>query len=220
MVHVAPAAPALAALAVPGGVPLTVAGDSLALGIGASDSSRGFAFQLLRRVSALRPGSEVTNLAIGGTTVRDVLRLEVPRLAASEPQLVLVEVGANDALHRTPAPAFARDYRSLVDAVRRAAPAARLVLFSVPDVSVSPLFDAAAKPQLHRFVIAYNAGVYAEARRVGAGVVDLYAFSRQARTNAGRYLSADAFHPSDEGHATIAADAWPTVLRSLPPVVK
>jgi len=207
---------ALGLAVAPGGVRITVAGDSLALGIGASDSSRGFAFELFRRVQAIRPGSEITNLAIGGTTARDVLRLEIPHLAQSAPQLVLLEAGANDAVrHRSPA-AFRHDYRALVAALRHAAPAARIVLFTVPDVSVSPLFESASKPALHRLVVAYNATVYAEARLARARVVDLYAFSQRARTDGSRYFSADDFHPSDAGHAAIAADAWPIVTTSLP----
>ncbi len=201
----------------PGAVRVTVAGDSLALGIGASDSSRGFAFVLYRRIAALRSGSEITNLAIGGTTVRDVRRLEIPRLAATTPQLVLLEAGANDAVqHRAPA-AFARDLSELMRAVRRAAPAARLVIFTVPDVSVSPIFEAASKPGLHRLVVAYNATVRAEARLAHASVVDMYRFSEQARSDSGKYFSADQFHPSDDGHAKIATDAWPVILEALQP---
>jgi lysophospholipase L1-like esterase len=195
---------------------MTTLGDSLALGIGASDSSHGFSFDLYRRVAALRPGSEITNLAIGGTTARDVRRLEVPRLAETAPQLVLLEAGANDAVHRSAAE-FARDFGALVAAVRRATPGARLVIFTVPDVSVSPIFEAAAKPQLHRLVVAYNASVGAEARRAHASIVDLYRFSEQARANSGRYFSADQFHPSDEGHGKIADDAWPVIRNALPP---
>ena len=198
-----------------GSVRMTVAGDSLALGIGASDSSRGFAFDLYRRVAALRPGSEITNLAIGGTTARDVRRLEVPRLAQTAPQLVLLEAGANDAVQHRSAAVFARDFRELVRAVRKAQPAARLIVFTVPDVSVSPIFEAAAKPALHRLVLAYNATVRAEASEAGASVVDLYRFSEEARKSSERYFSADQFHPSDEGHAKIAADAWPVLLRAL-----
>ena len=196
-------------------VRLTVAGDSLALGIGATDSSRGFAFDLFRRVDRMRPQSEITNLAIGGATAADVLRLEVPRVAATQPAVVLLEAGANDAVRHRAAALFGRDYRRLVLAVRRAAPQARIVLFNVPDVSVSPIFEAPQKPALRRLVAAYNATVASEARRIGAPVVDLYAFSSRARGDTSRYLSADQFHPSDDGHAAIAADAWPVLERVL-----
>lgn len=194
---------------------MTVAGDSLALGIGASDSARGFAFDLFERVRAEHAASEVTNLAIGGATARDVLRLEVPRIDASHPTVILVEIGANDLVRRRSAGAFASDYRALVEAIRRASPRATIVLFNVPDIAVSPIFERSIKPALHRLALAYNVTVAREARRIGAPVVDLFDFSKRADSDPGRYFSADQFHPSDEGHAAIAASAWPTVRRAI-----
>ncbi|GAC1307356.1 MAG: SGNH/GDSL hydrolase family protein [Vulcanimicrobiaceae bacterium] len=201
--------------AVPAPVRLTVAGDSLALGIGASDSSRGFAFDLFERVRLARPASEVTNLAIGGATAQDVARLELPRIGETRATVVLLEVGANDVVRRHPASSFARDFRTLVDGVRAQAPAARLVLFNVPDVAISPIFEPAAKPALHRLAVAYNAIVAREARRVAAPVVDLFGFSMRATKDPARYLSADRFHPSDDGHAAIADAAWPIVRATI-----
>ena len=196
-------------------VRMTVAGDSLALGIGASDSSRGFAFDLFERIRALRPQSEVTNLAIGGATASDVVRLEIPRIRATQASLIVVEIGANDVVRRHSAATFARDFRTLLDGIRRSAPHARLVLFNVPDISVSPIFEASAKAPLHRLALAYNAIVTAQGRRMGAPVVDLFAFSKRASADPARYFSADQFHPSDEGHAAIASAAWPTLRRAI-----
>ena len=194
---------------------LTVAGDSLALGIGASDSSHGFAFDLFRRIEARRPGSVVTDLAVGGATAADVDRLESPRVRATRPDLVLLEAGANDAVRRRTAAAFARDYARLVAHVAAASPGATLVLFNVPDVSVSPIFETGAKPALHRLVAAYNVAVAAQARRRRLRVVDLYAVSQAARSDAARWFGADLFHPSDDGHARIAAAAWPVVRDAI-----
>ncbi len=197
------------------GVRLTVAGDSLALGVGASDSSRGFAFDLFRRMRETRPGSEVTNLAIGGATASDVARLELERIAATQPDVIILEVGANDLVRRHSANSFDADYRRLTLGVRRAAPRARIVLFNVPDIAVSPIFENPAKPGLRRLARAYNATVASAAHRIGASVVDLFKFSQAARKDPARYFSADQFHPSDDGHAAIATDAWPTIRRLL-----
>ncbi len=196
-------------------VRLTVAGDSLALGIGASDSSRGFAFDLFERVRARRASSEVTNLAIGGATTADVSRLEVPRIARTHPTIVIVEVGANDVVRRHPIAEFASAYRRLIDGVHRSAPRAQIVLFNVPDVSVSPIFDSAAKPALHALAVAYNVAVAAEGKLRHDPVVDLFAFSKRATRDPARYLGADQFHPSDDGHAAIAEAAWPTLRSAL-----
>jgi len=172
------AALVLAALTLGPDVRMTVVGDSLALGVGASDSSRGFAFELFRRVRAERPRSEVTNLAIGGATAADVSRLEIPRIASTRPSVVLVEAGANDAVRRHTAADFARSYHTLVAGIERAAPQARIVLFNVPDVSVSPIFEGAAKAPLRRLALGYDAAIANEGRRIHAPVVDLFGFRR------------------------------------------
>jgi lysophospholipase L1-like esterase len=200
------------------GVRLTVAGDSLALGVGASDSSRGFAFDLFRRIRKVRPGSEVSNLAIGGATANDVARLELDRIAATHPDIIILEVGANDLVRRHAASAFGVDYLRLARGVRRVAPHARIVLFNVPDIAVSPIFEAPAKPALRRLARAYNATVVSVAKRIGAAVVDLFKFSQAAGRDPARYFSADQFHPSDDGHAAIASDAWPTLQKMIAPV--
>ena len=195
------------------GIRMTVAGDSLALGVGATDSGRGFAFDLYRRVDAAYPRSEVTNLAIGGATTADVTRLEVGRIAPTQPDVILIEAGANDLVRRRCPRSFAADYALLVASVRRAAPRARVVLFNVPDISVSPIFDPPSKPELRRLAVAYDATVSRVARAARLPVVDLFAFSQRARSDPTRYFSADEFHPSDDGHAAIADAAWPTLRR-------
>ncbi len=194
---------------------ISVAGDSLALGIGASDSSRGFAFDLFRRIEGERSGSEITNLAIGGTKAEDVERLEVPRLAETRPDVVILEVGANDAVYRRSAASFSRDFSSLVRALHRAVPHATVIIFNVPDIAVSPIFESATKPKLRSLVGDYNRAVQAVARSIGAPIVDLYAISDRARHDTGRFFSTDLFHPSDAGHEAIAAAAWPTVQRGI-----
>jgi lysophospholipase L1-like esterase len=195
-------------------VRMTVLGDSLALGTGASDSSRGFAFVLFRRLAAQAPGSEVTNLAIGGATVADLVRLELPRLAAGRPSLILVAIGGNDAVRGRSLAEFAGDYHRLAVHLRESAPQARIVLFNVPDVSVSPIFDRSSKPELHERAAAFNRVVEREARAIGAQVVDTFASSELLRKEPGRYLSRDQFHPSDAGYAAIAERAWPVVSKA------
>jgi lysophospholipase L1-like esterase len=199
------------ALAIATPVHMTVLGDSLALGTGASDSSHGFAFVLFRRIEALAPGSQVTNLAIGGATVPDVVRLEVPRVAAGRPSLIVVAVGGNDLIRQRSAQAFGADYHRLVQSLRVAAPAARIVLFNVPDVTVSPIFSDASKSAMRPLAREYNTIVEREARTIGARVVDVFASSELLKRDPGRYLSSDQFHPSDAGYAAIAERAWPAL---------
>ena len=195
-------------------VRLVVLGDSLAFGTGASEPTGGFAFRLYERIARERPGSEIASYAIGGTTVADVERLEVARLRGTHPDVILLCVGGNDVVRRTDPAAFAASYALTVAAIRTNAPHARLILFGVPNVAVSPLFadfDAAAVERLSR---ADDRAVRATAAHAHASFVDLFALSSAARHNVG-FFSSDQFHPSDDGHERIARYALPTLERAL-----
>jgi lysophospholipase L1-like esterase len=194
-------------------VQLAVLGDSLAFGTGAGDTAGGFAFRTYRAIDAARPGSEITNAAIGGSTAADVLRLQVARLRGRRFDVVMLCVGGNDVVRGVPTAAFARNYRRLVAAIRAAAPRAALVAIGVPDISISPLFadHAGAVKQL---ALADDRAARQAVTAAGGRYVDLFALTRRAHDAAG-FLSQDRFHPSDAGHAEIAAETLPVVEAAL-----
>jgi lysophospholipase L1-like esterase len=195
-------------------VRIVALGDSLALGTGASAPENGFIFQSYRHVLAERPGSRIDDLAIGGATVADVLRLQVPRLAHEPADVAIVCVGGNDVVHHTSPGRFALTYGELVARVRAALPAARLIVCGVPDVALSPLFSGREAATIARLSAADDAAVRAIAKRSGAAFADLYAVTRRDRADANQLLSDDRFHPSDAGYATFTAVLSPLVLRA------
>src|ERR1700723_2773372 len=86
---------------------IAVLGDSLALGTGATRADGGFIFRAFRSLLAQHPGSRIDNVAIGGATVADVVRLEVDRLRGTRYTCAIVCAGGNDVVRGTPAAAFA-----------------------------------------------------------------------------------------------------------------
>lgn len=204
--------PAGAAQPAPAPIAMTVLGDSLALGTGASDPANAFAFRIYRALLATRPGSEVTNDAIGGSRVADVTRLQVPELDPHADLVVLI-VGGNDVVRRTPIRQFASDYARLLEAVRARAPHAAVVACGVPDVARSPLFaDSYAKTEA--IARADDLAVRTGARTYGAAYVDLFTMTR-ARGRNPDFFSADDFHPSDAGYAQLERVTLPVVIRAL-----
>jgi lysophospholipase L1-like esterase len=194
-------------------IAITVLGDSLALGTGASDTSHGFAFDLYRDIATRHPGSEITSDAIGGSIAADVLRLQVGRLRERRADCIIVCVGGNDVARGIDPASFARSYDALLGAVRRAAPRAQIIAVGVPDVSISPLFaDHAAAIQ--RLAKEDDRAARAAAAAHGAAYVDLLGVTRRMR-DAATFLSADRFHPSDAGHAVIAAAVRPVLDRAI-----
>jgi lysophospholipase L1-like esterase len=193
-------------------VRIAVLGDSLALGTGASRADGGFIFPAFRTVLAQRPGSRIDNLAIGGATVADVLRLEVPRLAGTAYDVAIVCVGGNDVVHGTAPAAFRSAYATVLRRIAGAAPGAGIVCCGVPDVGISPIF-AGARGAVHDLVLRDDRAVRAAAHAAGAAFVDLFTVTHGAR-DPQRFLGRDRFHPSDDGYRLLAAAFAPVLARA------
>lgn len=186
---------------------ILVLGDSLALGMGASDSAHGFAFVLYRAVLARDPTAEITNVAVSGARVEDVLDHELPRARTAAATDIWVCVGGNDVTRGTGTTRFATEYEALLAAIGRRWPRARLAVFGVPDVSRSPLFAGAANREIKTLAAADNAATRSAARRHHAVFIDLFALGPHVVP--ARDFAADNFHPSDAGHQAIADAARP-----------
>jgi len=190
---------------------IAVLGDSLALGTGASRADGGFIFRAFRSVLAQHPGSRIDNVAIGGATVADVVRLQVDRLRGTRYTCAIVCAGSNDVVRGTPPAAFTSTYERLLARLARIVPAKRVICCGVPDVSVSPIF---AGDRAETLTIAQrdNQAVRAAAHAAGAVFVDLFAVTHGVR-DPQRFLSGDRFHPSDTGYAMLANALIPVLAR-------
>jgi lysophospholipase L1-like esterase len=203
--------PAQAPAGVEGALRIAVLGDSLALGTGASRADGGFIFRAFRSVLVSHPGSRIDNVAIGGATVADVVRLEVDRLRGTRYTCAIVCVGGNDVVRETPEAAFASAYATLLARLARTLPGTRIICCGVPDVSVSPIF-ADERAKTLATARRENDAVRAAARAADAAFVDLFALTHALR-DPQRFLSRDRFHPSDTGYAMLANALTPVLAR-------
>jgi lysophospholipase L1-like esterase len=135
-----------AVLPAPGERPLRllVLGDSAADGYGLADPAVAYPHQVAVRLAALtgRPVA-VDSKAVDGARTRDVLVRQVPAVAGSAPDLVVVAVGVNEALRGASARRVEMDTRVLLDALASCAgpggaPAVRVVLAPCPDLGGAP----------------------------------------------------------------------------------
>ena len=179
----------------PGGLLYVALGDSLAQGIGASSPERGYVGLLAARleVSTGRP-VQVVNLSVSGARVRDVLATQIPALAALRPDLVTVDVGAND-MGGYDASRFAREAAALTSAL----PAGTL-LADVP-YFMHGRWEAHAREA--------SAVLAREAASHGLIVVPVHEAQRaQGWTAMLTQFAADWFHPNDRGHRVWADAFW------------
>ncbi|TDC23256.1 SGNH/GDSL hydrolase family protein [Streptomyces sp. 8K308] len=178
-------------------------GDSAAAGVGAATQEEALPGQVAAALAALT-GRAVSwrVVARSGATARWIRDSLLDRLTDPtrgwEPDLVLVVVGANDALRLRRPAAFRRDVAALVSAIRH------LLGRDVPVmlVGLPPVHRFPALPLWARWPLgAYARRLDAQLRRVaarGAGVSHLPVGALPISPAAG--LAADRFHPSPAGH--------------------
>jgi lysophospholipase L1-like esterase len=118
---------------------LVLLGDSAVDGHGL-DTHDALPWQLATRVAAATGRRvRVRSLAVNGATTSDVAAFQVPLLRASgQVDAVLVGVGVNDVLRRTPPAALEEATLQLLAGVRQAAPGAWLAVATCPDLSRAP----------------------------------------------------------------------------------
>lgn len=181
-------------------------GDSTAQGIGASTPGRSYVGQLADRIEArLGEPIAVTNLGVSGAPTSLCVRDQLPRaakvLAKRRPDLVTLDIGANDIAEWDPR-AFHRNIGLILDALP-------------PDTIVGEV------PCFH---LPWNDRKVREANRIlrtiaadrGLSVVPVYEATR-ARGLRGilTEFAQDAFHPNDRGYEVWADAFWPYVRERI-----
>jgi lysophospholipase L1-like esterase len=168
-----------------GAGPLWVAlGDSMTLGIGASDWDQGWVGQLRRRLSRDGRPYRVLNLAFSGARVADVLDRQLPELdrLGARPDLVTVLIGSNDTMRRARREALPGAYATLLDRLPPGAVVATLGGAHAVTATISDLIRTAAP---------------------GRGLIVADVVRGGPASWRGR-LARDHFHPNDLGYAGLA----------------
>ena len=119
------AAPALAARTV------LVFGDSLSAAYGLS-SGEGWVSLLAKRLGSLEPPWEVVNASISGETTAGGVRRFSEALARAKPDIVLIELGANDALRGQPVAGIRANLQRMIRETRKAHAKPVLVGIMIP----------------------------------------------------------------------------------------
>lgn len=176
-------------------------GASDTVGVGASDPTTG---SWPARVAVLLPpGGAFVNLGVSGSVAVQAKDQQLPGAIAQRPTVVSVWLAVND-MNATIEPASYRDaLGAIVDALV-ARTDAKVFVGNVPDVRGVPAYKDVDKNALGAQIAAYNEAIGAVvARHPGrAFLVDL--FTGSAALVSTITVSADGFHPSDDGYKLIA----------------
>lgn len=189
---------------------LVVLGDSTATGVGTSPD-KSFPWLLS---SWLGQKFHVTLevVAVGGATSRNVAERQVDRALALRPDLMLLEIGANDTTHGTKLGTVQRHIASALD--RMKASGAKVVVAGPPYMGTSPVIPQPLRSISGSRGTAIGKRIEAEARKREIAYIDLASGTREEFTNdPEKYYSTDWFHPGAGGYQLWAEVMFPTVLR-------
>lgn len=183
-------------------------GDSTGSGVGAWNG--GYVARLFKRLVQRRPGSTSVNLCVSGATTEDVLRGQLARGVAANPDLVTLGIGINDIGHGFTLEQFSRNYEQVLSTLKEKTHA-RIVVTNIPDISSAPRIPGPLRNQYQQQIIQFNQKLEEIASRYSVTVFDIYTITNQELPSHPEYFSADGFHPSDEGYELWAEKMWPTL---------
>jgi lysophospholipase L1-like esterase len=188
---------------VAGATPVRVAavGDSTLTGPGLDHARDTF---IARVATGVGVPVHLTRHAVGGSRIADVLMGQLPAVLDAAPDLVVLSVGANDAVHSTPLAQFERDVRAVVGALDRAG--IETLVCGLIDLALIPRIPLALRTMLRRRGEAYERrkarATHPAARavhvEVGRRVNEVF----RARGEA--FFTPDRFHPNGHGHGCLA----------------
>lgn len=172
-------------------------GDSYTIGTSVAAPQR-WPDQLVGRVPELEL---VANLGVNGFTSADLIAVELPQLAALQPDVVSVLIGVNDVVQGVPEATYRRNVASILDEVVQLVGADRVVVVTTPDYTVTPAGADYGDPTAMAAGIRANNAVITElATARGVAVVDIHDISLEAASDRS-LVASDGLHPSGTQYA-------------------
>jgi lysophospholipase L1-like esterase len=185
-----------------------VLGDSTSVGVGTTPENS-FPWLLATELSD-KFHVELNVVGVGGAVTADVADIQVDKALALDPDLILVEIGANDTTHGTPLRRVQSKIAEALDRLEKSG--AAVVVAGPPNMGTSPTM-----PQPLRMISGWRGNavgrrIEEEARKRDLPYIDLAAGTRdEFRNNPDKYYSVDWFHPGTGGYKLWAEVMLPTV---------
>ena len=177
-----------------------VLGDSISAAYGMS-LEQGWVALLETELAAAGRDIDVVNASISGETTSGGLR-RLPRLLEEhEPELVIVELGANDGLRGYPLTRMRDNLSAIVSLAHKAGAGVVLLPMEIPP-NYGPRYTAEFRETFQR--VAADSGAVLAPFILEEFAADL------------SYTQADGIHPTADAQAMMLDTVWPTILQALP----
>ncbi|MGA0610730.1 arylesterase [Caldimonas sp. KR1-144] len=173
-----------------------IVGDSLSAEYGLSRGS-GWAALLSQRLAQQRPPATVVNASVSGDTTAGGRSRLAPLLSQHKPDVVVIELGANDALRGLPLATTEDNLRAMARAAKSAGAKVLLLGMQLP-------------PNYGRKYGEEFAGLYAKvAKDEKTALLPFFLKGVADVPNAAELFQADRIHPNEKAHPTMLANVWP-----------
>lgn len=179
-----------------GGSPrILVIGDSTGVGTGVKDPAGSVA----GRFGQDYPNAEIKNVSVNGWKVADALK-NFPNAPAQSFDLVVLQIGANDIIRRTPMDAFTRDLALLFAQAKVAGK--NVVALHSGNVGLAPFFSWPLGWYYGRKTLAYRAQYMRIAAEKNVTYVNLLLDAKDDPflTDIPRYYAPDLLHLTEDGY--------------------
>ena len=198
-------------------VHVSIVGDSLARGWGASSPRASFAALVFADVRQSHPRAVLHNLGIPGATTDEIAAKEMPHLRSDDCAVVFLISGANDVQKLYTPRHFQSSYNALLHKIRTHVPKAAVIVIGLPNIALSPLIPAPLKPIEAALSKSDNVAIEQAARRNGAAFVPLYELSQKYAGRWKSLISRDGIHPNEAGYRLMATVTMPAIAEMVTP---
>ena len=178
---------------------ILVVGDSLSAAYGI-DARRGWVALLQRRLQQQRHGYRVVNASISGDTTRGGLNRLPRALAQHRPRIVIIELGANDALRGLPLEEVSKNLAAMIETSQE-----HQVEVVLVGVRLPPNYGTT---YTQRFQSIYR-------QLAQSHKVSFVPYLLQGIGEHDELMQADRLHPSDEAQRRMLDNVWPHLLPVL-----
>lgn len=176
-----------------------VMGDSTAISQG-SNYSDGYA---VASAEHLAQSFEVTmlNLGISGATTEDVRADQLTDAVAFTPDVVLLAVGANDAIRFSSHTSINNSLQQIIDALRRSNPDVQIIVTRSPAMDAVDRFPLLTKQLMRLRTLQVNAAFEESINKNNLILAPIAEKTRAAFLADSTLTAADKFHPNARGYA-------------------
>lgn len=174
-------------------------GDSLTYGFGASTYQGTFPYVLGQKLLKKYREVEVTNLAVCGANIDNLLYKQLPQAIKRKPDVITILIGTNDIHNFTSIKKFEESFENIINKLKRSTNSQILIInipYIITEFMTFPPYNLFMNFRIKKF----NRLIKSLADKKKIKYFDLYIHTKYYFKKGSALYSPDWFHPSERGY--------------------